>query len=236
MKGVDNRCGSGAEGSLALGELVHGYWTQFLKIALAHLLAVASPGPDFAMVVRQSLAHGRRAAIWTSIGIGSAILVHVTYALLGIGILLRTYPVAFTAVKFTGALYLAWIGVTALRSRPRRGLAEAPFGSRAAVTRPAEPAPRSAWTTGFLTNVFNPKATLFFVAIFATLIAPATPQAYPVCLWSVDVGHDDGMVRHGLRFLHAKACKGLLQGGHWIDKVMGVVLIGLALALALASV
>jgi RhtB (resistance to homoserine/threonine) family protein len=215
---------------------VHGYWTQFLKVAVAHMLAVASPGPDFAMVVRQSLAHGRRAAIWTSIGIGSAILVHVTYALLGIGILLRTYPLAFTAVKFTGALYLAWIGFTALRSRPRHGLAESPFGSRAAIIRPAEPAPRSAWTTGFLTNVFNPKATLFFVAIFATLIAPATPKliqgAYG--LWmSVTTMAWFAMV--SVFFTRESVRRAFLKGGHWIDRIMGVVLIGLAVALGLAS-
>ena len=88
---------------------MHGYWAQFVRIAIAHLLAVLSPGPDFAMVVRQSLAHGRRAAVWTSIGIGSAILLHVTYSLLGIGLLLRSSHAAFTAVKFAGAGYLAWI-------------------------------------------------------------------------------------------------------------------------------
>jgi threonine/homoserine/homoserine lactone efflux protein len=216
---------------------VHGYWTQFLKVAVAHMLAVASPGPDFAMVVRQSLAHGRRAAIWTSIGIGSAILVHVTYALLGIGILLRTTPVAFTAVKFAGAGYLAWIGVKALMSRPRHGLAEAPFGSKSALTRPAEPAPRAAWTTGFLTNVFNPKATLFFVAIFATLIDPATPKAIQGAygIWmALTTMAWFAMV--SVFFTRERVRSAFLKGGHWIDRVMGVVLIGLAAALALASV
>jgi threonine/homoserine/homoserine lactone efflux protein len=215
---------------------VNGYWAQFLKVAVAHMLAVASPGPDFAMIVRQSLAHGRRAAIWTSIGIGSAILVHVTYALLGIGILLRTYPVAFTAVKFLGAGYLAWIGVKALMSRPHHGLAEAPFGSREARIRPAEPAPRAAWTTGFLTNVFNPKATLFFVAIFASLIDPATPKviqgAYGIWM-SVTTMAWFAMV--SVFFTRESVRRAFLKGGHWIDRAMGVVLIGLAAALALTS-
>ena len=179
-----------------------------------------------------------KAAIWTSIGIGSAILVHVTYALLGIGILLRTYPVAFTAVKFAGAgFYLAWIGVKALMSRPRHGLAEAPFGSRAAVTRPAEPAPRAAWTTGFLTNVFNPKATLFFVAIFATLIDPATPKpiqgAYGAWMSATTMAW---FTMVSLFFTRESVRSAFVRGGHWIDRIMGVVLIGLAAALALASV
>jgi RhtB (resistance to homoserine/threonine) family protein len=215
---------------------VHGYWTQFLKVAVAHMLAVASPGPDFAMVVRQSLAHGRRAAVWTSLGIGSAILVHVTYALLGIGILLRTYPVAFTAVKFAGAGYLAWIGVKALMSRPRHGLAEAPFGSKEALTRPAEPAPRAAWTTGFLTNIFNPKATLFFVAIFASLIDPATPKVIQGAygLW-MSLTTMAWFILVSLFFTREGVRNAFLKGGHWIDRAMGVVLIGLAAALALAS-
>ncbi len=216
---------------------MHGYWAQFLKVAVAHMLAVASPGPDFAMVVRQSLAHGRRAAVWTSVGIGSAILVHVTYALLGIGILLRTYPVAFTAVKFLGAGYLAWIGAKALMSRPRHGLADAPFGSAQAVTRPAEPAPRAAWMTGFLTNVFNPKATLFFVAIFASLIDPATPKViqggYGLWMAATTMGW---FVLVSVFFTRERIRSAFLRGGHWIDRVMGAVLIGLAAALALASV
>ena len=118
---------------------MHGYWAQFAAIAVAHLLAVACPGPDFAMVLRQSLAHGRRAAIWTSIGIGTAILLHVTYAVLGIGILLRASHFWFTAVKFLGAAYLAWIGVKALRTRPRRELSGAPPGAEPDLARPEEP-------------------------------------------------------------------------------------------------
>lgn len=139
-------------------------------------------------------------------------------------------------MKFAGAGYLAWIGVKALMSKPRHGLAEAPFGSRDAITRPAEPAPRAAWTTGFLTNVFNPKATLFFVAIFATLIDPATPKviqgayglwmSFTTMAWFALVSVF--FTREGVR-------AAFLRGGHWIDRIMGAVLIALAAALALAS-
>ena len=215
---------------------MHGYWAQFIKVAVAHMLAVASPGPDFAMVVRQSITHGRRAAVWTSIGIGSAILLHVTYALLGIGILLRTTPVAFTSVKFVGAGYLAWIGAKGLMSRPRLGLSSAPAGAEAALSRPAEPAAHTAWTTGFLTNVFNPKATLFFVAVFASLIDPATPKVIQsgYGLWmSATTMAWFSMV--SVVFTRDNVRSAFLRGGHWIDRVMGVVLIGFAVALALAS-
>jgi RhtB (resistance to homoserine/threonine) family protein len=215
---------------------VHGYWAQFLKVALAHMLAVASPGPDFAMVIRQSIAHGRRAAIWTSIGIGTAILVHVSYALLGIGILLRASHLWFTIVKFAGAGYLAWIGVKSLRSRPRRELPGAPAGAAAALERPAEPTARAAWTTGFLTNVFNPKATLFFLAIFASLIDPATPKVIQGAygLW-MSVSTMGWFALVSVFFTRARVRQAFLRGGHWIDRAMGVVFLAFAAALALAS-
>ena len=207
---------------------MHGLWAQFIKLAVAHLLAAASPGPDFALVVRQSLAHGRRAGIWTSLGIGTAILVHVTYAILGIGLLLRTYPVAFMAVKFAGAGYLAWIGTTALIG----GKAPSAQGGAA----PKEPRRRSAWTSGFLTNAFNPKVTLFFVAIFAAIVDPSTPRliqsAYGLWMslatmaWFILV--TVFLTREPLR-------SAFLRCGQWIDRTMGVVLIGLAAALAFAS-
>ncbi|HWR80315.1 MAG TPA: LysE family transporter, partial [Pseudomonas sp.] len=54
------------------------YWAEFLTVAFVHLLAVASPGPDFAIVVRESVTHGRTAGTWTALGVGAGILVHVT--------------------------------------------------------------------------------------------------------------------------------------------------------------
>ena len=60
------------------------YWTEFSAVALIHLLAVASPGPDFAIVVRESVTHGRRAGVFSAIGVGCGIFIHVAYSLLGI--------------------------------------------------------------------------------------------------------------------------------------------------------
>src|SRR5690606_31123861 len=137
---------------------------EFYKVAAAHLLAVVSPGPDFALVLRQSLGYGRRVAIWTSFGIGAAILLHVSYSLLGIGLLIKGSPGWFTALKFAGAAYMAWIGFQALRAGPAK-LNEVSASDASTVPKPAE-----AFAAGFLTNALNPKATLFFIALFATVI------------------------------------------------------------------
>jgi threonine/homoserine/homoserine lactone efflux protein len=215
---------------------VQEYWAQFLKLAVAHMLAVAAPGPDFAMVVRQSLAHGRRAAMWTSVGIGTAILVHVTYAVLGIGLVIMATPAAFFAIKFLGAGYLAWIGAKALMSRPRAALAGAPSGAEADLARPAEPGPRAAWTTGFLTNAFNPKVTFFFVAVFASVVDPATPKliqgAYGLWMSAATMAW---FIMVSAFFTSDRVRGAFLRRGHWIDRAMGVVLIALAVALLLSS-
>lgn len=76
------------------------YLDEFLLIALAHFFAVASPGPDFAIVLKQSIQQGRANALWTSFGVGLAILLHVSYCLLGVAVLLTQSPTVFMALKY----------------------------------------------------------------------------------------------------------------------------------------
>ncbi len=209
------------------------YWTEFGAITVAHLLAVASPGPDFAMVLRQSLAHSRRTAVWTSIGIGSGILLHVSYSLLGIGLILRSSPTAFNVLKYAGAAYLAWVGIQALRSARPRGT-----GPELAAAEPRpEPSTRAAWTTGFLTNALNPKATLFFVALFPVVVSPTTPKL-------VQVGYGLWMALATMAwfslvsvvFTQPSTRRAFLRWSHWIDRALGVVILGFAVGLALATI
>jgi RhtB (resistance to homoserine/threonine) family protein len=215
---------------------VPGLWAQFLKLAVAHLLAVAAPGPDFAMVVRQSLLHGRRAAIWTSIGIGTAILIHITYALLGLGFLLKASPRSFLALQYVGAAYLAWIGWKGLSSRPHATLSDVPESAKESLQAPAQPTAAGAFTTGFLTNIFNPKATFFFVALWATLVNPATPKLIQAAwgLWMSGTTMA-WFTLVSLLFTGEAVRSTFLRAGHWIDRAMGAVFIALAVVLALAS-
>ncbi|HTL66549.1 MAG TPA: LysE family translocator [Lacunisphaera sp.] len=205
----------------------HGYWTEFLTIAVAHALAVASPGPDFALVLRQSLTHGRRTAIWSSLGIGCGISVHITYCLIGLGYVLKGSPVLLTTMKFLGAGYLAWLGWHAVRTPPRHGDIDLAGGS--------SPTSRAAWLTGFLVNVTNPKAALFFIALFPLAVSVHTPKVIQAGygLWMA-VATAAWFCFVSLVFTRVEVRARFLRHGHWIDRALGVVFFGFGVGLVFA--
>ncbi|MBM7060146.1 LysE family transporter [Pseudomonas sp. UL073] len=206
------------------------YWAEFLTVALIHLLAVASPGPDFAIVVRESVANGRRAGTWTALGVGSGIFVHVGYSLLGIGLIVSQSILLFNALKWLAAAYLLYIGLKALRAKP------AEPGSLELAGAALERSARGAFTTGFVTNGLNPKATLFFLSLFTVVINPHTPLwiqagyglylAAATALWFCLVAR---------LFSQPRVRAGFARLGHWFDRAMGAVLIALGVKLALTQ-
>lgn len=203
---------------------------EFLTLALIHLLAVATPGPDFAVVFRQCLKHGRKMAIITAIGIGLGILLHMTYTLLGIGLLISRSAVAFTVMKYTGAAWLFYLGIQSLRAEPALLIQNQP-------DTPVE-MPNTSWRQalwiGFLTNGLNPKVTLFFLAIFTAVVSRETP------LW-IQAGYGlylslATMLWFSLTSFvigHPAVRDWLLRARVWIERLTGIVLLGFGLRMAL---
>ena len=93
------------------------YFEQFLLIAAVHFLAVASPGPDFAIILKQSIRYNRRIAIYTSLGIATGIILHVTYSLVGIGLIIAGDERLFNALKYIAASYFCYIAWHGLRAK-----------------------------------------------------------------------------------------------------------------------
>jgi len=207
---------------------MHPYLTQFLTVAIIHLLAVASPGPDFAIVVRQSITHGRTTALWTSLGIGTGILIHISYSLLGLGLIISRSIILFSIMKTVCAVYLIYLGIGALKSRPIQEQDETDTDMRQQT-----PTPLAAYRTGFFTNGLNPKATLFFLSLFTVVIDPATPlvvqagyglyMAVATALWFSCLSFFFG---------HERVRRIFYRIGHWFDRITGLVLIGLGLQFA----
>ena len=134
----------------------------FLTVALLHLFAVASPGPDFVLVSRQSFRYGRMVAIWTSAGIALGILFHVALSLTGLSLLLQNQPDLFWYLKLAAALYIGYLGLASL-------ISNSPIKFQNNST-DKEGRYLKSISTGFLTNVLNPKAFIFFITVFTLVI------------------------------------------------------------------
>ncbi|MFT7412947.1 MAG: RhtB (resistance to homoserine/threonine) family protein [Paraglaciecola sp.] len=206
---------------------VEQYWLEFLTIASVHLLAVASPGPDFAIVLKHSISFGRRAAIITSIGVGVGILIHVAYSLLGIGILIKTTPMLFQVFSYAGAAYLLYLGFGALRSPAPNNFDHVEVKNVVQLI-----SDNKAFMVGFLTNGLNPKATLFFLSVFAVAVSPDTPDVIKLgygLYFAIATGVWFCVL--SLFLSSQKVTQFMGEKSYWFDRLMGVVLILLAIKL-----
>lgn len=143
--------------------------TLFLLATLALNL---TPGPDMLYVIARSVGQGRRAGVMSALGIGGGTLVHMAALALGLSTLLLSVPVAYDAVKYVGAAYLAYLGLRTLISRNSDlGVHDAPpIDAGPANTKPVDY--RAIFRQGVITNVLNPKVALFFIAFIPQFVNP----------------------------------------------------------------
>ena len=204
------------------------YFHEFIMLTIIHFLAVMSPGPDFAIVLRQSISFGRKTAIITSLGIGAGISVHVLYTLLGVGILISQSDSLMIAAKILGAAYITYLAFNLLRSKAK------PDQSSSIALDNNKKHQKKAFMVGFMTNVLNPKATLFFLAIFTTVVSASTPIAVQSLygLWIIFTTAAWFCLVSFL-FSQQSVRKKFLNHGHWFDRVMGLVLLVFAAKLVI---
>lgn len=137
--------------------------TLILVITIS-CLGMISPGPDFFLVLKNSLSYNRKMALMTCLGVISAIAIHMSYCVAGIAVLITATPWLYNALRYAGAAYLLWIGVKALLAKSS-GTA---YVSKQALE--LNVTAKAAFMQGLLCNLLNPKATLFFLAIFTQLL------------------------------------------------------------------
>ena len=132
---------------------------EIIAIAIITLLAVISPGADFALVSRNSYLYGRKQGIYTAYGIACAVWIHISYSVLGLSFLKHYIPDLLHIIQYIGALYLMYIGYKTFTQQQ--------ISDHATHTLLH---PRQAFIQGFLGNSLNPKTTLFVMSIFAQLL------------------------------------------------------------------
>lgn len=147
---------------------------EMALFAAAVAVLNATPGVDFLLTVTRTVQCGARAGLAAALGIGAGCVVHALAAAFGLAALLAVQPAAFTALRWAGAAWLAWLGLGLLR-RAWRGAPEAAAAAATAAPGPARPL-WSEFRTGLLTNVLNPKVALFFLAFLPQFVPTAAPS------------------------------------------------------------
>ena len=203
------------------------YWTEFLTIAIAHLFAVASPGPDFVVVTRQSVTGGTKAGLWTSFGIAVGILLHVGYCILGVALIVSQSPTLFNAMKYVAAIYLLYLGVQSILQSSRLKEKKIKVSVEVSIE------PSKAFLLGFLTNGLNPKATLFFLALFTVIIDANTPTQIQIVYGMYLALATFAWFAMLSKLLGRSSIRDrIMRSGVWFERAMGTILILLAVQIA----
>lgn len=205
------------------------FLAQLLTIAAIQLIAIMSPEPDFAMICRNSLVYSRRTGVYSALGIALGILVHVAYSLVGIGLLISKSIILFSTIKLLGAGYLIYIGYKSLQAKPAKKNLDNQI-IRQDISR------FEAIKIGFITNILNPKVTLFFFSLFTQVISPSTPAiiriVYGLQMFILTLSW---FTLVAIAISHPVVKNRFLSVSHYVEKTMGAILIALGIKVALSS-
>lgn len=192
-----------------------------LLITSIHLLAAASPGPDFVLVSQQTLSNGKKAGLMCSIGIALGLSIHILYSAFGLAVIIANSSSALWAVKILGGSYLIYLGVKGLRTLPHSNNEE----YKGKIKRHSS---RKSIGVGFLCNVLNPKAPIYFVSLFTLVLSPEMPLyqigIYGIWMMLIQLAWFSAVVTLLSKPSINKRFKLL---GHWIDRILGGAMIAL---------
>lgn len=161
-----------------------------LTLATVHFIALLSPGPDFALVVQNASRYGRKTGFYIALGLSFGILTHSILSMTGVSYLIHLHPTLFSLVRFAGGSYLLYLGLIALYGTIRYWHSSNTQANMSVQS--ATSSRRIAFTRGYVTNLLNPKALVFFVSLLSSLIPSdmslPSKGAALVILWSLSLG------------------------------------------------
>lgn len=197
-------------------------WQGLVLITGIHLLAAASPGPDFVLVSQQTLVNGKRCGFWCSLGITLGLAVHIVYSVLGLAAIIANSATALWLIKLFGGSYLIWLGVQGVRARPAT--------EQAMSNLPVRHSALKSVGVGFLCNLFNPKAPVYFISLFTLVLSADMPlyqlAVYGAWMMLIQLGWFSAVV---LLLSRPAVNRQFKRAGHWIDRLLGgaMILLGI---------
>ena len=200
-----------------------------LLITSVHLLAAASPGPDFVLVSQQTLCNGKRAGLLCSMGIALGLSVHILYSAFGLAALIANSASALWIIRLLGGSYLIYLGIRGLRAKVTNGPAMA-------INKVTQGSAFNTIGLGFLCNALNPKAPIYFISLFTIVISQTSPTQHLFIY---------GLWMMVLQFTWFSLVTLLLSRpfitakfhalGHWIDRIAGSAMLFLGINLLFNS-
>ncbi|MDG2170690.1 MAG: LysE family transporter [Opitutales bacterium] len=205
--------------------------TQTLVILLVtQIFAMMSPGPDMLLIIRNTLGtSGKKAALFTILGIAAGLSVHISVSIAGLAIVLSQSDLLYSIVRYLGAAYLAYIGLKSLLNRSQ-------FKIQSGENTDHKTPNSEAFREGFFTNLLNPKVTLYILSLFTQLIAPASPLWQKLIYGSVLIIEAVVVWVVFSAIIGIPMIRKLTQDwALWIDRLFGLILIGIALSVVLVE-
>ncbi|MBB1477354.1 LysE family translocator [Shewanella sp. SG41-3] len=211
--------------------------TLLASLAVIHIVALMSPGPDFAIIVKMATQQTRLTALYCALGIAVAILIHTFLSLMGISVMIQQSHIAFMAVQLIGSSYLAWMGYGALKSAmtsiiSKHRTVDIPSVQQN-LTQVAIVSSLKGFKAGLYTNLLNPKALIFFITLFSVLITPqvnhSTKIAATVLLFVLSLAWFSLLA---LVLSKPRVQQKLLAANTIIDLLVGIIFIAVALTIA----
>ena len=205
--------------------------TQHLTLfVVSGLLLNLTPGQDTLYIVGRSVSQGRRAGVFSVLGIVSGSVIHTLAAAFGLSAILATSAQAFVAVKLAGAAYLVYLGIRMLCER------------QAGVGTPTAFQAEGKWAVyraGLLTNVLNPKVALFFLAFLPQFVAPTSESRVLSFLFLGSVFIFNGTLWCLVLVWGASAMSRRLRerpsSGQFLKRATGAIFVGLGARLAISK-
>lgn len=197
-------------------------------VASIATLGILSPGPDFFMVIKNAARYRRLPAMMTAFGITCGVLTHMSYCVAGLAVVITTTPWLFDILKYAGAAYLIWVGALALLARGHKSMDMTHIAQQ-------ETTLKKAFLQGYLCNLLNPKATLFFLSIFTQVLS--VKSGFPEKLWYAGVILTVSVIWWPMLVVliqSAPVRRGLAKAQKVIDKMLGGLLIALGIKVALS--
>jgi threonine/homoserine/homoserine lactone efflux protein len=200
--------------------------TDLVLFVVAGLLLNVTPGPDTLYIIARTASQGRRGGAVAALGIGAGLLFHTFAAAIGLSVILAASATAFTIVKWAGAVYLIYVGLSLLTAPAK--IQQKTSGLHAAAL-------RTVFLQGFLTNVLNPKVALFFLAFLPQFVDPAAPNKSAAFLFLGVVFTFNGTLWNLLLAWSAARLAGRLNGSGsvalWLNRTVGALFVYLGIRL-----